>query len=664
MRIGKGSARDVLLATFVVSGFSFPSPDESQYKIPEVGTGQRSQYYVLHSDGTYKYGFDGGDGAFESVKSHVVGSRDGKFGYVDPEGNAIRLEYKAGEEGFVPQGAHIPTPSPEFTKAFEEASNRIPTSFSHTSDSEVWDSNTDASYGFEFSSDDHSRNEKSDADGTVTGTYSYVDENGRKRNFNYRAGKGIGFVIDGDGLVEDVSGTAQSYSGPARQPSISGGGFSSHVTSTKSQTPGDASYSFTYDAGDHSRSETSDPNLNINGRFSFVADDGKERRVNYVAGASTGFQAEGDHLPKVSDVPSARPQTISSVARQPSRASSGYSGHSSVRQRGGSNGLSFSQPKVKVSQRPSQSRPFEEANIASSFSPEGPYSFSYKTSTHSRTESGDEKNNVKGNFAFIAEDDGQNRQINYEAGSATGFIAEGAHIPVGPVVPGAPSGQPTGRIVPVQSIPFEDPLASTDSDASYNFDFESDTYSRTETSDKDGNIAGTYTVVDEDGTKRTYKFKAGEGIGFETEEVSRTQGPAPAKPTPYAGPLASDFPASHTAGSAATSFQSSHTSSSPGTSFQSTHSTSTGSHGGIQTSYLPPSPSSHQTQHTFKKTPPSITSHHSFQPVLHTPSQPGHRFHSVPSTPTHSQQSFDDFTLNTYNVSPNSEKFGYVLKFN
>ncbi|RXG55912.1 Endocuticle structural glycoprotein SgAbd-3 [Armadillidium vulgare] len=302
-----------------ISGFSFPSPDESHYKIPEVGTGQRSQYYVLHSDGTYKYGFDGGDGAFESVKSHVVGSRDGKFGYVDPEGNAIRLEYKAGEEGFVPQGAHIPTPSPEFTKAFEEASNRIPTSFSHTSDSEVWDSNTDASYGFEFSSDDHSRNEKSDADGTVTGTYSYVDENGRKRNFNYRAGKGIGFVIDGDGLEQDVSGIAQSYSGPARQPSISGESFSSHVTSTKSQTPGDASYSFSYDAGDHSRSETSDPNLNINGRFSFVADDGKERRVNYVAGASTGFQAEGDHFPKVSDVHSTRPQTISSVARQPSR---------------------------------------------------------------------------------------------------------------------------------------------------------------------------------------------------------------------------------------------------------------------------------------------------------------------------------------------------------
>ena len=167
---------------------------------------------------------------------------------------------------------------------------------------------------------------------------------------------------------------------------------------------------------------------------------------------------------------------------------------------------------------------------------DGSYSFSFDSSAHSRSEVGDADNNVDGSFSFT--NDGDQHQATYEAGSDTGFIVKADHIPIGPEVPGASSGQPTGDLEKVEEIGFDDPLAGSKMDRSYGFEFESDGYSRSESSDADGNVVGTYTVVDDDGLAITYQFRAGKGIGFETTEISRKQGPKPVRPTPYSGPLA------------------------------------------------------------------------------------------------------------------------------
>ncbi|MCL4113267.1 UNVERIFIED_CONTAM: hypothetical protein GTU68_018205, partial [Idotea baltica] len=609
----------VLLATIVVIGSSFPHSDKD-YKIPAVGSGQRSQYYVLHSDGTFKYGFDTGAGAFESVKAHSPGDLHGNFGYVDPDGKTIRLEYEAGEEGFVARGDHLPKPSPELAQALAAVvrSNRPFVDPLAGKDG-------DASYGFNFQSEGHSRNEQSDSDGTVTGSYSYVDENGVTRSFTYKAGKGIGFVIKGDGLTEDVNS---------------------------------------------------------------VANDGNKRTINYVAGSSTGFQAQGDHLPKAPEsqfggratvsqrrAPSSRvnpssfpshrtsskpfpfnsvrrrnPQTsqiinnspiLKSSVRQHKPFSSGT--FSSASQRGSHQQTTFTPSKRTSITSPHRYK--EEANIRSSVTPQGSYSFSYDTSSHSRSQSGNDDNDVIGDFAFVAEDDGIRREINYEAGSGTGFIAEGVHIPVGPIVPGSPSGQPTGRLVRVFSPPFVDPLADGNSDASYNFGFDSDTYSRSETADEDGNIVGTYTIVEEDGTTITYKFKAGKGIGFETEEVSRFKGPVPAKPTPNSGHKLIETKTNLGATrrtQTSTVRKSKRPSSIP-------HST-------ISTSYASKSEFP-QTKSSFK--------HSSF-----SASKTGTRSSFTPSTilkssfkPNHAAEVFPGFTLHSYAADPSADKFGYVLKF-
>nr|XP_027211112.1 uncharacterized protein LOC113804432 [Penaeus vannamei] len=204
---------------------------------------------------------------------------------------------------------------------------------------------------------------------------------------------------------------------------------------------------------DHSRAESADGNLNVQGHFSFVADDGVTRNVNYEAGANRGFQASGDHLPTAPQPHSAsRPAATSFASHTPSLKSGPAA---STFSRPSSHSYSDSGSASSPS-RIATGRPFGEANTRTQTRPDGSYSFSYQTPTHSRAESGDADNNVDGNFAFVA-DDGQSRAISYEAGSDTGFIAEGAHIPVGPEVPGAPSGQPTGRIVPVRQTPFVDP---------------------------------------------------------------------------------------------------------------------------------------------------------------------------------------------------------------
>nr|XP_045583168.1 sialidase-like [Procambarus clarkii] len=569
-----------LLSALAVSALS--SPDESAYKIPQVGTGRRSQYSVLHKDGTYKYGYDTGEGAFESARSSAVGQVEGNFGYRDPEGNNINLQYEAGEGGFQPRGAHLPAPHPDFALAHAQARARPPFV------DPLADPNADASYGFDFAGDGQARTEQSDSDGNVRGSYTYTDDQGRTRTYTYTAGKGTGFVVEGDDLPQapadpsltpaatrlsssaarfpsstlgaarpsstlgaarpsstgpsQTSATSPSFRAstsrlPSRPISSTSGSPAGPVSFLRSGAGSDASYSFSYDAGDHSRSESADANLNVDGQFSFVADDGVRRRVVYEAGSGTGFVASGDHLPKSPESHFGSQTASAAVRGRPttyrSPTASGTPG--SPASPAGSRSPAPRRPAFTTTQTQysspstrSQTGPFEPANTRSQLSPDGSYSFAYETSSHSRAESGDRDNNVVGNFDFVA-DDGQRRAIKYEAGSATGFIAEGAHIPVGPEVPGAPSGQPTGRIVPVREVPFIDPLADSKADASYNFAFDSEQYSRSESADADGNVQGTYTVVDDDGTRRTHRFRAGEGIGFETVEVSSSRGPPPSR---------------------------------------------------------------------------------------------------------------------------------------
>ncbi|KAJ9574175.1 hypothetical protein L9F63_008431 [Diploptera punctata] len=75
----------------------------------------------VNADGSYKYSYETGDGirAEESGVARAAGPNDeggeavqGQYSYVAPDGSSISLVYTADENGFVPQGSHIPVAPP------------------------------------------------------------------------------------------------------------------------------------------------------------------------------------------------------------------------------------------------------------------------------------------------------------------------------------------------------------------------------------------------------------------------------------------------------------------------------------------------------------------------------------------------------------------------
>ncbi|XP_057372914.1 uncharacterized protein LOC130693738 [Daphnia carinata] len=73
------------------------------------------QINQLNEDGSYTFGYEGGDGTFRVETKDVNGYTKGRYGFIDLDGKSHVLEYIAGKEsgtslGFVPSGALVPIP--------------------------------------------------------------------------------------------------------------------------------------------------------------------------------------------------------------------------------------------------------------------------------------------------------------------------------------------------------------------------------------------------------------------------------------------------------------------------------------------------------------------------------------------------------------------------
>lgn len=100
--------------------------------------------------------------------------------------------------------------------------------------------------------------------------------------------------------------------------------------------------------------------------------------------------------------------------------------------------------------------------------------------------------------------------MQYEAGSGTGFHVKTGHPdsdPFGGVFyngpPGKPGGQPRGHTSVVMG-----------KDGSYGFTSSGPDQRRTEVSDANGRVRGSYTYVDDKGVQRTVQYVAGPNIGY------------------------------------------------------------------------------------------------------------------------------------------------------
>jgi Insect cuticle protein len=79
---------------------------------PESEAEVLSQTSDINPDGSYSYSYETSNG-IKAAESGVGGERaDGDFSYISPEGIPIKLTYTADENGFQPQGDHLPTPPP------------------------------------------------------------------------------------------------------------------------------------------------------------------------------------------------------------------------------------------------------------------------------------------------------------------------------------------------------------------------------------------------------------------------------------------------------------------------------------------------------------------------------------------------------------------------
>ncbi|XP_042882102.1 uncharacterized protein LOC122259417 [Penaeus japonicus] len=222
-----------VLSVAVVSTLSFPRPD-AEYKIPTVGLGARSQFYVLHDDGTFKYGYDTGDGIYESAMANAPGDVSGSYGYRDASGADIKLDYTANDQGFLVSGSHLPV-APRV-----DAASPVSTK-------------------------------------SVASTYDAPSAPSRPA------------VSSQPSALSQHAAT----SAPVEEAQV------------RSSALDDGSYSFSYETQSSSRHETADALNNVKGRYSFTADDDVNREIQYVAGAETGYIAEGDSLPQGPSVPGA-----------------------------------------------------------------------------------------------------------------------------------------------------------------------------------------------------------------------------------------------------------------------------------------------------------------------------------------------------------------------
>ncbi|XP_037796647.1 mucin-19-like [Penaeus monodon] len=495
----------------------------------QVGRFDPDHYYILESGGSYKYGHQRQDGTYEKAEANQPGNVLGEFGFRDASGTNYKLEYTADHRGFQPSGDHLPS---VHTKATLENLG-------------VGFISSDGGYTFNYDTDSSDREESADSNLNVKGRFSFQGTDGRRRTIRYRAGAGTGFVAQGDHIPvspEVPSGSQvvpQTRSGPSAPSSASPAQVSS------SSSP-DGSYSFNYETDSSDREESADPNLNVKGRFSFQGTDGRRRTIQYKAGAGTGFVAQGDHIPVSPEVPSGS-QVVPQTRSDPSAPASPATSSAPASPATSSAPAPFSSP----------------AQVSSSSSPDGSYSFNYETDSSDREESADPNLNVKGRFSFQGTD-GRRRTIRYRAGAGTGFVAQGDHIPVSPEVPSGSQVVPQTRSGPSAPAPFSSPAqvsSSSSPDGSYSFNYETDSSDREESADPNLNVKGRFSFQGTDGRRRTIRYRAGAGTGFVaqgdhipvspevpsgSQVVPQTRsGPsAPAPSTAPASPATSSAPAS------------------------------------------------------------------------------------------------------------------------
>ncbi|KAJ8732960.1 hypothetical protein PYW07_015559 [Mythimna separata] len=168
------------------------------------------------------------------------------------------------------------------------------------------------------------------------------------------------------------------------------------------------------------------------------------------------------------------------------------------------------------------------------FDPSEDPSYSYKidTRTYTKNENADSRGDVTGHYSFV-DDVGERHEVSYIAGRDTGFHVSSAH-PDNPSIIGSPFHRVP--LVRGETKARGRTAVQRGRDGSYRFISAGPDQRRTESSDSQGNVRGSYTFLDDKGVQRTVNYIAGPGIGYRI--VKNSNDPYippyfPTLPSPY-----------------------------------------------------------------------------------------------------------------------------------
>lgn len=157
------------------------------------------------------------------------------------------------------------------------------------------------------------------------------------------------------------------------------------------------------------------------------------------------------------------------------------------------------------------------------------YDFAFQTPTYSRKETAGPRGDVSGAYSYI-DDAGERHNVQFEAGAQTGFLVKTPYpdsTPYNGLFFRGPDGKPGGPARGRTSI-------QRGADGSYRFTSSGPDQRRTEVSDAQNNVRGSYTYLDDKGVQRTVQYIAGPNIGYKI--INKNVGPNLSPLFPYTRP--------------------------------------------------------------------------------------------------------------------------------
>lgn len=447
-----------------------------------------------NGDGSYSFEYSTDD---QSKKEHsdANGNVQGRYSYTN-EAGTHDLRYVAGSEtGFKAIGGSLSVPNgltrqldPEIPSTYSSQYASAVEAISDSSFAPVIP-NPDASYSFDFTTAHQSRQESADTDGNVQGRYFFTNEAGI-HDLSYVAGSQIGFVPTGGSLA-----LPNGLAGKSAPTSVNYAASSEANSYPPTVSNSDGSYSFEYSTGDSGRQENSDSYGNIHGRYYYTNEAG-DHDLSYTAGLGIGFHPTSGSLATPNGLSTKtdfeESQAIPQVKHTYIPPTTTYSSETTI-----------------------DDNNDDEANTGNAS-----YNFSVDTDEYKREESADSDGNVKGYYSY--KNKAGTHDLSYAAGSETGFVPTGGSLaqPNGLKKKNEPTiysyAKTSSEIyLPPIAAPLQTPnnLNLDSGDASYSFSIDTDEYDRKETSDALGNVMGSYSYKNKEGS-HDLSYTAGSKTGF------------------------------------------------------------------------------------------------------------------------------------------------------